>query len=248
MCVCAAAVIIPLRPPSSSDQVNSRLLVWVQSQGWDVTICFTYRSVDIGASLADPEPFEFRPQQKRCAMIELQKCLGKCSLCGRYRATSSIKELGYRKAIWFRKQLRYPPTGHIVQLATPPIALRWKHWILASKRCAEYFIVVLVQGFQQIRLCTRNPCQPLLWTDLRTEPWLWVFMDWLRWPIFSLYIPQNVSGTQSTPSGDLRSSCRLYWQSPCFGNDKQHYNYIINFRGKVTLMASRILSHSTLYQ
>ena len=91
---------IPLRPPPSFDQVNSSLLVWNQSQGWDVTIwyvCYTYRSVEGGASVTNPETFDFRLLWLRL------KYLVKCSLI-----TWSIKELGYRKAIWFSKQLRYP--------------------------------------------------------------------------------------------------------------------------------------------
>ena len=50
--------------------------------------------------------FCFRLQQN-APLDELQRCLEKCSLCGRYRTTWSIKELSYWKAIWFRKQRRY---------------------------------------------------------------------------------------------------------------------------------------------
>lgn len=58
--------------------------------------------------------FTFTSDRSRkfcCAFPEqLEKCSGKCSLCERYRTTWSIKELGYRKAIWFRKKATLPPS------------------------------------------------------------------------------------------------------------------------------------------
>ena len=46
----------------------------------------------------------FQSAEKSSAVLELQKCLGKCDLCGRYHITRSIKELSYSKAISFRKK------------------------------------------------------------------------------------------------------------------------------------------------
>ena len=58
-------------------------------------------------SLTDP-CISDRSRKLHCA--ELQRCLEKCSLCGCYRSTWSIKELSYWKAICSRKQRRYHHT------------------------------------------------------------------------------------------------------------------------------------------
>ena len=55
---------------------------------------------------ADADAF-ISDRSRKLHCTELQRCLEKCSLCGPYCATWSIKELSYWKSIWFRKQWRY---------------------------------------------------------------------------------------------------------------------------------------------
>lgn len=101
---------------NSFHQVNSSLCVCVslqqkccryQPKDWymmslsygSASVSYTCTSVYGGAITYWCLAVSFQTAAERSTALELQKCLGKCSLCGSYYTSGSIKELSYWKAL-----------------------------------------------------------------------------------------------------------------------------------------------------